>query len=210
VRKSALLPLSINIVSSKLRAMEKLCQTQCCDPLEAYNRNPCPQSIRYLTETCHPCLHLQLKAYIRSKVKSVHDAEDIYQQSWTNFLTRLHSGRPIKNVKAYLYKVADNIIKKKSSSRPLVLGEVPETLDFSSLPPEDGGDGYVNMIAILKSLLTPREYEVFVIKISDPKVKNEDISALLGISKRRVENLTAAARSKAKVLLQEKYPDFLL
>ncbi|MDR2963408.1 MAG: sigma-70 family RNA polymerase sigma factor [Bacteroidales bacterium] len=74
----------------------------------------------------------QLTSFIRRRVRSNEDAEDILQDVWYQFLKTLETSlNPIEHVSAWLYKVARNVIinkgtKKREEEMPVYAGEDTE------------------------------------------------------------------------------------
>lgn len=99
--------------SFKLLFMKYLCTIQSCQPLEDYNTSPDPETIDELARACYSCAFHSLYPYIRSRAGSRQRADDVFQQSWENFIRRLHQGAPMPDVQEYLFKVADSILNNE-------------------------------------------------------------------------------------------------
>jgi len=54
-------------------------------------------------------LHAPLLSHVKGRMRSASDAEDIAQETWARMSVALHAG-PITNFRAYLYRVARNLI----------------------------------------------------------------------------------------------------
>jgi RNA polymerase sigma factor (sigma-70 family) len=188
--------------------MRKLLPNCCGDALEAYNATPSQEAICLLAEKCHGCLNQRLRFYIRSKVRSKHEAEDLFQQTWHNFLSRSHNG-PIGNVKSYIYTIANHLIieKKNRDGRFIVDGELLENLSDGAYVHAEEGEA-LELASALKSRLTPRECEAFEKKYNGG-FDNHEIAEQMGVNLRRVENLNTDIRRKAQLLLAEKYPHWM-
>lgn len=55
-------------------------------------------------------LHAPLLSHVRKHVRNASDAEDITQETWARTTAAAAAGNPIANVRAYLYRVARNLM----------------------------------------------------------------------------------------------------
>ncbi len=117
----------------------------------------------------------RLKAFIRSRVKSAEDAEDILQDVFYQFARVDQTLNPIEQTSAWLYRVARNMIhnfriKRREQSLPAIfsdengemLGEVTDLLLHEQQTPED---------EYLRSLLWEELYRA----LDDMPVEQRDV-----------------------------------
>ncbi len=75
----------------------------------------------------------KLLGFIRKKVNSEEDAEDILQEVWYQFI-RVSGSQPIEQVSAWLYRVAKNkIIDQYRKKEPELVDELFEDEDFEAI-----------------------------------------------------------------------------
>lgn len=109
-----------------------------------------------------------------------------------------------RSVKAYLFKTAKNILIKEFR-RQIKTPLIRDYVDFmSALSVESGTrydyDKYIKAIGIAKEGLTPRQREIFVMRMEDEKPFKE-IASELGISEQVVRNqLTSAMKAIREAL----------
>jgi len=146
----------------------------------------------------------QLHAFVLRYVKSSEVAEEIVQDAFV----RLYFHRSVldgeRSVKAYLFKTAKNILIKEFR-RQIKTPLIRDYVDFmSALSVESGTrydyDKYIKAIGIAKEGLTPRQREIFVMRMEDEKPFKE-IASELGISEQVVRNqLTSAMKAIREAL----------
>ena len=79
-----------------------------------------------------------LRRQLRARLGSEHDAEDLAQEAYLNFLRVCHSDREIQHPKAYLYRIANNLLYhhyQQSSQRCSAASDI----DIDTLACDDDG-----------------------------------------------------------------------
>lgn len=74
--------------------------------------------------------HEPLVTHVRGKVGSANDAEDIVQETWLRAADKVGSGQAIRNIRAYLYRIAGNLsvdyLRRRSVRRHLEAASIED------------------------------------------------------------------------------------
>lgn len=84
--------------------------------------SPAADQTRWFTDEVHPH-DAALKAYLRGRFPKEGDVEDVVQESYVR-VWKARAGEPIKSVKAFLFRVAQNVALDRIRRRRSVL-EIP-------------------------------------------------------------------------------------
>lgn len=144
--------------------------------------------------------------YCNIKLKNRSEADDCVQECFMIFYRRILSGEKIENAGAFLYKIADNIIKSqwrqdKKMNNIVPLDEVSETVAV----PETVDCGYIDFDLYAKKIvkaLDEKEQTVYKLKYVDGRSIAE-ISEELNISFDAVAKRLSRMRQKVKKIIAE-------
>ena len=129
-------------------------------------------------------------------------AEDLVQDVYVRLFSELRRGKAIKNPKAWLLCVLRHEIGKELSRRAReVLDASPARTNAVCSPPADEGPAVESQVetddvADLLSVLTPREQDVMLLRMTS--LKYREIAERLGISPSAVNTLLARAIRKLR------------
>ncbi len=148
----------------------------------------------------------KIARFCNIKLKNRNEAEDCVQECFMIFYKRVLQGEEIKNTGAFLYKIADNLIKTqwrqdKKTNTIVSLDELSETLaateiiDFSYID----FDLYAEKII---RILDEKEQLIYKMKYTDGKSIAE-ISRELNISFDAAAKRLSRLRQKVKDLITE-------
>lgn len=151
-----------------------------------------------------------LARYCRVRLREAPDAvDDCIQNTYLAYYKRLLSGEEIKNPKAFLYRTADNMIKRaaedyyKNAKRHTDLTEADKISVYDSFEENIFAQlDYDRLKEILISRLSEEEQRLYQMKYADGKSLKE-IGDELGIAPAAVANRTSRLRSKIKPMIKE-------
>lgn len=144
--------------------------------------------------------HCYFRLYNRERAK------EITQESFLKTWEALAKGQDIQNLRAFIYRVANNLIiddtrKKKESSLEMLQEEGFEPMDHSSPDPHIRIDAQ-DMVLRLQDM-PEEEREVLVMRYLD-EMKPKEIAEILGLSQNVVSVRIHRALKKLHILLQKK------
>lgn len=155
-------------------------------PLQALNLS------QWFNDEVHPHGG-QLKAYLRKSFPSVHDVEDVVQDSYLR-VWKARAAQPILSAKAFLFKVArhlalDTIRRARRSPIEAVsdlsqLGVIDDKLDAAALASlREKIEALTDAVAAL-----PERRRTIVILRKFKCLSQTEVAAQLGVTERTVEN----------------------
>jgi len=165
------------------------------------------------TEVIWRDIHDRLLSYIRPRVASFHDAEDILQEVFL----RIHKNRDrlndVQNVPAWVYRIAANAISDYYRARAKVGGALAENATASSVDapassqPEvirdKGPEMTVELARCMEPLVQrlPEHYGEAVSLTDLGGLTQKEAAAQLGLSVSGMKSRVQRGRSKLKALL---------
>lgn len=150
-----------------------------------------------------------LLKYCTVRLKEVPDAvEDCVQNTYLAYYRRLLSGEEIVNPKAFLYRTADNMVKRavaefyKNAKRHTELAEAERIMTYDDFDIIAAQLDYDRLKALLISRLSEEEQYLYRLKYVEGKSLKE-IGEHLRIAPPAVANRTSRLRKKIKGLIDE-------
>ena len=151
----------------------------------------------------------RLYAFCKSRLREFgENADDCVQKAFLFYYNKLLEGEEILNVKAYLYRVADNVCKDEYSRnirremRSVDIDEAEEIADpMQNIENERAADiDYDELARLLISQLSEEEQELFRLKYVERR-SLEEIGEMLDLKANTVAKRTSRLRSKIKELV---------
>lgn len=145
--------------------------------------------------------------YLTRKFGNLALAEDITQETWVRLASRVVDGSHVSNPKAYLFRIADNLMR--DHYRHLGLGIEVETCDEQVNQISDSGVdplqsahclGELQRLLAVIEQLPPRCREVFILCRVDG-LSHAQIAERLGISKATVVSQMVKALSRLEQVM---------
>ncbi len=162
---------------------------------------------KFLSKCYDDCYQSLLK-YCRVRLEKFDShAHDCVQESFIVLYDKLKSGEAIDNPRAFLYRTADNFIKRtvkdcsKQQSRNIPLDEV-YAVTLSSVPMISDDFDYDKCAEALISKLTEDEKRIYNMKYSN-KMSIGEIAVYLNISPAAAAKRLQRMRDKVKQLISE-------
>lgn len=148
----------------------------------------------------------KIARFCNIKLKNRNEAEDCVQECFMVYYKRILNGEEIGNTSAFLYKIADNLIKTqwkqdKKANNIIPLDEVAETLatdevfDYSNID-------YDSCAERIIKILDEKEQLLYQLKYTEKKSIAE-IAAELNISFDATAKRLSRLREKVKAMVEE-------
>ncbi|HET6631049.1 MAG TPA: sigma-70 family RNA polymerase sigma factor [Woeseiaceae bacterium] len=144
--------------------------------------------------------HLRLLNFLRAGLKAEADAEDVSQEVYLRLL-RIPENRVVEHPRAYLFRVAANVINDWRTGQKMLETRPTEELDrFAG--PDDSADHYENARRLerieraLKAL--PAHYRATIVLKTTHGMTYEEIAAHLGVSERMVKRYIVKAYARLR------------
>lgn len=143
----------------------------------------------------------QLRSMVRGQMRSVQDAEDLVQDSWVRATAASETAgqTPITNVRAYLFRIARNLIidhRRRAAVKPIV--EVEEAVLLAAADPAPTPEGALitrdelNRMDRIIAAMPAKPREVFRLARIEG-LSYADIGRRLGLSRQTVHQHMARA-----------------
>lgn len=166
-----------------------------------------PDADKILSKCYDDCYQSLLK-YCRVRLgKFDSHAHDCVQEAFIVFYNKLKIGESIENPRAFLYRTADNFIRRtikecsKQQNRNISLEDV-SAITVSSVPIISDDFDYDKYAEALISALTEDEKQIYNMKYSD-KMSISEIASSLNISPAATAKRLQRMRDKIKKLISE-------
>lgn len=144
--------------------------------------------------------HLRLLNFLRSGLKAEADAEDVSQEVYLRLL-RIPEDRVVEHPRAYLFRVAANVINDWRAGQKVLETRPTEELDrFAG--PDDSADHYENLKRFerveraLNAL--PAHYRATIVLKTTHGMTYDEIAAHLGVSERMVKRYIVKAYARLR------------
>lgn len=144
--------------------------------------------------------HLRLLNFLRSGLKAEADAEDVSQEVYLRLL-RIPEDRVVEHPRAYLFRVAANVINDWRAGQKVLETRPTEELDrFAG--PDDSADHYENLKRLerveraLNAL--PAHYRATIVLKTTHGMTYDEIAAHLGVSERMVKRYIVKAYARLR------------
>lgn len=150
-----------------------------------------------------------LKAYLRGSFPTVHDVEDVVQESYVR-VWKARATQPIRSARGFLFQVARRValdILRRGRASPIDSGR---DLAASFVFHHDPDAAQAATLRERKRLLIdavvalPARYREIVILRKLEDVPQKEVAARLGISERTVENLLARGVKRCEDYLRRR------
>jgi RNA polymerase sigma factor (sigma-70 family) len=144
--------------------------------------------------------HLRLLNFLRSGLEAEADAEDVSQEVYLRLL-RIPESRVVEHPRAYLFRVAVNVINDWRAGQRMLDLRPPEELDRIA-GPEDSTEDYEKtkrlerMERALNAL--PPHYRSTIVLKAAHGMTYEQIAANLGVSERMVKRYVVKAYARLR------------
>ena len=143
------------------------------------------------------CLHL---------CGNTHDAEDLFQDTWTRAFAKLGQYKPDRSFKSWLFAICVNIFKntkslKYNTARAALTAEEQERFINSVPDAEKDIDAYLDLYEALYSL--PKKHRAVIILFYFREFTQREIAAILHIP----EGTVKSRLNSAKKLLERRLSD---
>ena len=157
-----------------------------------------------LLHECYDQYRIRLFNYCLSRLDGSREAaDDCVQETFIVFYNKLLDGEEFENPRAFLYRTADNFVKRQiqkdavESKRNVPLDEVADVgVNYEYLSRLDLID-YEETAKILLNLLTDEEKQIYDLRYIQ-RIGVEDISEQLGISRPAASMRLMRLRNKIK------------
>ena len=164
-------------------------------------------SVEQFINSCYEKYYQSLFKYCRVRLGEFSEhAEDCVQDAFVILQRKLTEGEKIEQPRAFLYRTADNFVKRttehyiKERTRTVDL----DTTESTPAPPIISDDfDYDAFAQILISTLTEQEQELYILKYVQQKSLKE-IAELLGIQPTAVAKRVSRLRQHIKDLIYER------
>lgn len=129
-----------------------------------------------------------LLRYLSALLGRPADAEDVLQEAYTRLLGVAELDRTPARARAYLFKMATNLVRDRFRRSEALAAEAPDDLAADAATPERIAVFEQGLDAVRRALLElkPRCREIFLLRTVDG-LDYDAIAARLGVSKRTVE-----------------------
>lgn len=144
--------------------------------------------------------HLRLLAFLRANLQKETDAQDVSQEVYLRLL-RIPEERVVEHPRAYLLRVASNVIADWRAGQKLCETRPPEELDVA-VHPEDFAESYdraKRMQRVERALAgLPAHYRSAVVLKTRHGLSYGEIAGHLGISERMVKRYIVKAYARLR------------
>lgn len=161
-----------------------------------------------LLQECYNEYRIKLFNYCLSRLDSREAADDCVQEAFIVFYNKLLDGEEFENPRAFLYRTADNFVKRQKQKDAVELKR--------SIPLDDAAEvgvtdeylsrldliDYEECAKILLNLLTDEEKQIYDLRYIQ-KIGVEDIAERLGISRPAASMRLMRLRNKIKDMVYE-------
>jgi RNA polymerase sigma factor (sigma-70 family) len=144
------------------------------------------EQARWFTDEVH-AHDGQLKAYLRGSFPSIHDVDDVAQESYVR-IWKARAVHPIQSAKSFLFKVAQNVALELLRRRRASPVDAMPDLDILSIIEEGKGVAEstcsaeeFNLLAEAVAALPARSREVILLRKFE-NLSQREVAARLGIS----------------------------
>ena len=160
-----------------------------------------------LLQQCYSDYRIKLFNYCLSRLDGSREAaDDCVQETFIVFYNKLLDGEEFENPRAFLYRTADNYVKRQKQKEAIELKR--------NIPLDDAADigvtdeylsrldliDYEEIAKILLNLLTDEEKQIYDLRYIQ-KISVEDISERLGISRPAASMRLMRLRNKIKEMV---------
>lgn len=144
--------------------------------------------------------HLRLLNFLRSGLRAEADAEDVSQEVYLRLL-RIPEGRVVEHPRAYLFRVAANVVNDWRAGQRMLETRPPEELDRIA-GAQDSAEEYektkrLERIERALNALPPHYRSTIVLKTTHG-LTYEEIAAHLGVSERMVKRYIVKAYARLR------------
>lgn len=161
-----------------------------------------------LLQECYNEYRIKLFNYCLSRLDSREAADDCVQEAFIVFYNKLLDGEEFENPRAFLYRTADNFVKRQKQKDAVELKR--------SIPLDDAAEvgvtdeylsrldliDYEECAKILLNLLTDEEKQIYDLRYIQ-KIGVEDIAERLGISRPAASMRLMRLRNKIKDMVYD-------
>lgn len=144
--------------------------------------------------------HLRLLSFLRANLHAESDAEDVSQEVYLRLL-RIPEDRVVEHPRAYLLRVAANVIHDWRAGQKLFETRPPEELDRASSP-DDSGEDYdrKKRLERVERALTglPAHHRSAVVLKTRHGMSYGEIAEHLGVSERMVKRYIVKAYARLR------------
>ena len=165
-------------------------------------------SIEQTVKDCYEKYYQSIFKYCRVRLGDFSEhAEDCVQDTFVILQRKLYDGEKIEQLRAFLYRTADNFVKRaierysKERARTVELNEA-ENIPVTQIISDDFD--YDKLAETLITTLTQKEQELYTLKYVQRKSLSE-ISVLLNIKPNTVAQRTLRLRQHIKDLIYENH-----
>ena len=159
---------------------------------------------RLETERVWQEMHERLLSYIKRRVHTADDAEDILQEVFVRIHANLKHLKDTRSVTAWIYQIARNAItdyhRKQATSARALAGLADDAADGTGDPPDivrEARDEFGRCLAPLLNEL-PEHYRQAITLIELNGVRQKDAAAELGLSVSGMKARVQRGRSRLK------------
>ena len=156
-----------------------------------------------LLQECYDQYRLRLFNYCLSRLDSREAADDCVQETFIVFYNKLLDGEEFENPRAFLYRTADNFVKRQKQKDAVELKRSVPLEDAENIGVTDEYLTRIDLIdyeeiaKILLNLLTDEEKQIYDLRYIQ-KQGVEDIAEQLGISRPAASMRLMRLRNKIK------------
>jgi RNA polymerase sigma-19 factor, ECF subfamily len=144
--------------------------------------------------------HLRLLNFLRSGLKAEADAEDVSQEVYLRLL-RIPESRVVEHPRAYLFRVAANVINDWRAGQKMLETRPPEEFDRIAAP-MDSAEDYekAKLLERMECALNalPPHYRSTVVLKTAHGMSYEEIARHLGVSERMVKRYIVKAYARLR------------
>ena len=153
--------------------------------------------------------HLRLLSFLRSGLKADADAEDVSQEVYLRLL-RIPEDRVVEHPRAYLFRVAANVINDWRAGQRLFETRPTEELDRFAAPDDSAADyeQAKRLERIERALNTlPAHYRATIVLKTAHGMTYQEIAEHLGVSERMVKRYIVKAYARLRDRLLADVPN---
>lgn len=161
-----------------------------------------------LLQECYNEYRIKLFNYCLSRLDSREAADDCVQEAFIVFYNKLLDGEEFENPRAFLYRTADNFVKRQKQKDAVELKRSVPLDDAAEVGVTDEYLSRLDLIdyeecaKILLNLLTDEEKQIYDLRYIQ-KIGVEDIAERLGISRPAASMRLMRLRNKIKDMVYE-------
>lgn len=161
-----------------------------------------------LLQECYNEYRIKLFNYCLSRLDSREAADDCVQEAFIVFYNKLLDGEEFENPRAFLYRTADNFVKRQKQKDAVELKRSVPLDDAAEVGVTDEYLSRLDLIdyeecaKILLNLLTDEEKQIYDLRYIQ-KIGVEDIAERLGISRPAASMRLMRLRNKIKDMVYD-------